>query len=78
MNFDSILHFSGTMIIINAPSMLSFAWNVIKGFLDAVTKEKINIIGDNLFFVLFGFILIRMLFFSLLQAPTKKSGKQPS
>lgn len=35
----------GTMVIINAPSMLSFAWNVIKGFLDAVTKEKINIIG---------------------------------
>lgn len=35
----------GTMIIINAPSVLSFAWRIIQGFLDAVTKEKINILG---------------------------------
>lgn len=35
----------GTMIIVNAPSVLSFAWRIIQGFLDAVTKEKINILG---------------------------------
>lgn len=35
----------GTMIIINAPSALAWAWSVIQGFLDAVTKSKIRIIG---------------------------------
>ncbi len=36
----------GTMVIVNAPAMLSFAWRIIQGFLDPVTKEKINILGE--------------------------------
>jgi len=35
------------MFIINAPSMLSFAWRIIQGFLDKVTKEKIHILSSN-------------------------------
>lgn len=35
----------GTMIIVNAPSVLSFAWNIIQGFLDPVTKSKIRILS---------------------------------
>lgn len=37
----------GTMVIINAPSVLSFAWRIIQGFLDSVTKEKIKILSNN-------------------------------
>jgi len=37
----------GTMFIINAPSMLSFAWRIIQGFLDSVTKDKIKILSSN-------------------------------
>jgi hypothetical protein len=36
----------GTMVIINAPTMLSFAWRIIQGFLDPVTKDKIRILSD--------------------------------
>lgn len=35
------------MFVINAPSMLSFAWRIIQGFLDKVTKEKIHILSDQ-------------------------------
>jgi hypothetical protein len=35
----------GTMIIINAPSALAWAWSIIQGFLDPVTKAKVRIIG---------------------------------
>ena len=35
----------GTMVIVNAPAVLSFAWRVIQGFLDPVTKEKIRILS---------------------------------
>ena len=38
----------GTMVIINAPSVLSFAWRIIQGFLDNVTKDKIRILGSNM------------------------------
>lgn len=34
------------MFVINAPSMLSFAWRVIQGFLDRVTTEKIHIMSS--------------------------------
>jgi hypothetical protein len=37
----------GTMLIINAPSVLSFAWRIIQGFLDNVTKAKIHILSSN-------------------------------
>jgi hypothetical protein len=37
----------GLCIIINAPSMLSFSWRVIAGFLDDVTKAKIKILGTD-------------------------------
>jgi len=37
----------GTLVLINAPSMLSFAWRVIQGFLDSVTKEKIKILSSD-------------------------------
>jgi hypothetical protein len=37
----------GTMIIINAPTALAFAWGVVQGFLDPVTKAKVRIIGSN-------------------------------
>lgn len=37
----------GTMVIINAPAVLSFAWRIIQGFLDSVTKEKIKILPSN-------------------------------
>jgi len=33
--------------VINAPSMLSFAWRIIQGFLDKVTKEKIHILSSD-------------------------------
>ena len=36
----------GVLLIINAPSVLSFAWRVIKEFLDDVTKAKINILSS--------------------------------
>ena len=35
----------GAAFIINAPSVLSFAWRIIQGFLDKVTKEKIHIMS---------------------------------
>jgi CRAL/TRIO domain/CRAL/TRIO, N-terminal domain len=37
----------GTMLLINAPSVLSFAWRVIQAFLDDVTKAKIRIMGTD-------------------------------
>jgi hypothetical protein len=37
----------GTMIIINAPSVLSFAWGIVQGFLDPVTKAKIRILSSR-------------------------------
>jgi hypothetical protein len=37
----------GTMVIINAPAVLSFAWRIIQGFLDSVTKEKIRILSAD-------------------------------
>lgn len=37
----------GLCIIINAPSMLSFSWRIIAGFLDDVTKAKIKILGTD-------------------------------
>lgn len=37
----------GTLIVINAPSVLSWAWRVIQGFLDDVQKAKICIYGCN-------------------------------
>jgi hypothetical protein len=37
----------GMLIVINAPSMLSVAWKVVKGFLDDVTKAKIKIFSSN-------------------------------
>lgn len=33
----------GKLIVINAPTALSFAWRIVSGFLDAVTLAKINI-----------------------------------
>lgn len=37
----------GTMLLINAPSVLSFAWRVIQTFLDDVTRAKIRIMGSD-------------------------------
>ena len=37
----------GTMLLINAPSVLSFAWRIIQTFLDDVTKSKIKIMGTD-------------------------------
>lgn len=37
----------GTLLLINAPSALTFAWRIIQGFIDAKTKEKIHIYGSN-------------------------------
>jgi hypothetical protein len=37
----------GCMIIINAPSALSWSFSVIQGFLDDVTKAKIKILGSR-------------------------------
>lgn len=37
----------GTLIVINAPFMLSYAWKIIQGFLDDVQKAKIGIYGTN-------------------------------
>ena len=37
----------GCMILINAPSVLSFAWRIIQAFLDDVTKAKIKIMGSD-------------------------------
>lgn len=37
----------GMLVVINAPSMLSVAWKVVKGFLDDVTKAKIKIFSSN-------------------------------
>jgi hypothetical protein len=36
----------GTLILVNAPSMLSYAWRIIQGFLDPVTKAKIHIFSN--------------------------------
>lgn len=38
----------GTLLIINAPSVLSFAWKIISAFLDDVTKAKISIMSSPL------------------------------
>jgi hypothetical protein len=35
------------MLLINAPSVLSFAWRVIQTFLDEVQKAKIKIMGSD-------------------------------
>ena len=37
----------GQLIIINAPSMLAWAWRIIQTFLDNVTKAKIQIYGND-------------------------------
>lgn len=37
----------GTLLLVNAPSALSFAWRIIQGFIDSKTKEKIHILGSN-------------------------------
>lgn len=37
----------GTLIVINAPAVLSYAWKVIQGILDDVQKAKIGIYGTN-------------------------------
>jgi hypothetical protein len=37
----------GTLLVINAPMMLSIAWKVIQAFLDDVTKTKIKIVGSD-------------------------------
>ena len=37
----------GTMLLINAPSVLSFAWRIIQTFLDEVQKAKIRIMGTD-------------------------------
>ena len=37
----------GTMLLINAPSVLSFAWRIIQTFLDDVTRAKIRIMGTD-------------------------------
>lgn len=37
----------GRMLIINAPSLFSFAWKTIKGFLDKKTVSKISILGTD-------------------------------
>lgn len=38
----------GAMFIINAPSMLYFAWRIVQGFLDSATKEKIKILSSDM------------------------------
>jgi hypothetical protein len=37
----------GTVVVINAPSVLAIAWRVVQGFLDPVTKQKIKIFSSN-------------------------------
>ena len=37
----------GQLIVINAPSVLSFAWKVISGFLDQVTCSKVQIFNHS-------------------------------
>lgn len=37
----------GTLVVINAPAMLSWTWKVIQGFLDDVQKAKIGIYGTD-------------------------------
>ena len=37
----------GTMLLINAPGVLSFAWRIIQTFLDDVQKAKIKIMGAD-------------------------------
>lgn len=37
----------GMLVVINAPSMLSVAWKIVKGFLDDVTKAKIKIFSSQ-------------------------------
>lgn len=37
----------GTMIIINAPTMLSVAWRVVQTFLDPVTTQKVRILSSR-------------------------------
>jgi hypothetical protein len=37
----------GTLLVINAPSVLAISWRVIQEFLDPVTKEKIQIYSTN-------------------------------
>jgi hypothetical protein len=46
MAYTDSLHYPerlGLLIIINAPYVISFTWNIIKTFLDEVTKNKIQI-----------------------------------
>ena len=35
----------GSVIIINAPAMLSWAWRIVQGFLNDSQKSKIRIFG---------------------------------
>jgi hypothetical protein len=37
----------GTLLVINAPSVLAMSWRIIQEFLDPVTKEKIQIFSTN-------------------------------
>lgn len=37
----------GTLLVINAPSMLAVAYRVIQGFLDNIQKQKIRIMGTD-------------------------------
>ena len=37
----------GTLVVINAPAMLSWTWKIIQGFLDDVQKAKIGIYGTD-------------------------------
>mmetsp|Transcript_40101 Transcript_40101/g.106065 ORF Transcript_40101/g.106065 Transcript_40101/m.106065 type:complete len:128 (+) Transcript_40101:883-1266(+) len=36
-----------TLVVVNAPSVLAFAWRVIKTWLDAETREKIEILAEK-------------------------------
>jgi len=35
------------MYIVNAPMMFRVVWSIVKGFLDAKTQAKIQIIGSS-------------------------------
>jgi len=43
-NYPEIL---GNMYIVNAPMMFRVVWSIVKGFLDAKTQAKIQIIGSS-------------------------------
>lgn len=47
----SLVHLFGTGLgvsyIVNAPSLYTFAWNLLSPFLDSVTKSKIQFVSIN-------------------------------